>query len=137
MPSGNSITLWQTMMTSTQNGPLCFKKRDQIVSEYTNNFHTLRTKLGIKDYERHLILKYRSGLHWYIQTEMDSSTSLHLDPLIGMLSKSRRNFDKRISETLDLHAHRRSKARETLAYKTQDKERTTSPLHKQRRVMEI
>ena len=41
------------------------------MSEYTNNFHTLRTKLGIKDSERHLILKYHSGLHRYIQTEMD------------------------------------------------------------------
>ena len=49
---------------------LC-QERDQMVSEYTNNFHTLRTKLGIKDSERHLIMKYRSGLHRYIRTEMD------------------------------------------------------------------
>jgi hypothetical protein len=44
------------------------QKRDQTVSEYTNIFHTLRSKLGIKDSERHLVLKYRSGLHRYIQT---------------------------------------------------------------------
>jgi hypothetical protein len=49
---------------------LC-QKRDQMVSEYTNIFHTLRSKLGIKDSERHLVLKYHSGLHRYIQTEMD------------------------------------------------------------------
>ena len=30
------------------------QERDQTVSEYTNNFHTLRTKLGIKDSELHL-----------------------------------------------------------------------------------
>ena len=60
-------------------------------------------------------------------------TSIHLDLLIGMLSKSRRNFDKRTSETLDLEIHHRSKARETLAYRAQEKEMTTSPLHKQRR----
>ena len=42
------------------------QERDQTVSEYTNKFHTLRTKLGIKDSERHLVLKYRSGLHWYM-----------------------------------------------------------------------
>ena len=42
------------------------QERDQTVSEYTNNFHTLRTKMSIKDSERHLILKYHSGLHWYI-----------------------------------------------------------------------
>jgi hypothetical protein len=44
------------------------QKRDQMVSEYTNIFHTLRSKLGIKDSERHLVLKYHSGLHRYIQT---------------------------------------------------------------------
>jgi hypothetical protein len=27
--------------------------------------------LGIKDSERHLVLKYRGALHRYIQTEMD------------------------------------------------------------------
>jgi hypothetical protein len=46
-------------------------KRDQTVIEYTNIFHTFRSKLGIKDSEWHLILKYRNGLHRYIQTEMD------------------------------------------------------------------
>ena len=38
---------------------------------YTNKFHTLHTKLSIKYSERHLILKYRSGLHRYIRTKMD------------------------------------------------------------------
>jgi hypothetical protein len=33
-------------------------------------FDTLRTKLGIKDSERHLVLKYRGALHRYIQTEI-------------------------------------------------------------------
>ena len=42
------------------------QERDQMVSEYANKFHTLCTKLSIKDSERHLILKYRSGLHRYI-----------------------------------------------------------------------
>ena len=31
----------------------------------------MHTKLGIKDSERNLILKYRGALHRYIQTEMD------------------------------------------------------------------
>ena len=53
-----------------------------------------------------------------------------------MMSKSRRNFDKRTSETLDLRIHHRSKARETLARITQQKKMTTSPRHKQRREME-
>jgi hypothetical protein len=41
------------------------------VPKFTNTFHTLHTKLGIKDSEQHLVLKYRGALHRYIQTEMD------------------------------------------------------------------
>jgi hypothetical protein len=47
------------------------QKRDQTLPEYTNIFHTLRSKLGIKDSKRHLVLKYLCGLHRYIQIEMD------------------------------------------------------------------
>jgi hypothetical protein len=46
------------------------QKRDQTVPEYTI-FHTLCSKLGIKDSEQHLVSKYHSGLHRYIQTKMD------------------------------------------------------------------
>ena len=53
-----------------------------------------------------------------------------------MLSKSRRNFDQRTSENLDLRIHRIRKARETLARRTQQKKTTTSPHHKQRREIE-
>jgi hypothetical protein len=41
------------------------------VPDFTNIYHTLRTKLGIKDSERHLMLKYHGTLHRYIQTEME------------------------------------------------------------------
>jgi hypothetical protein len=44
------------------------QERDQTVPYFTNIFHTLRTKLGIKDSERHLVLKYHGCLHRYIQT---------------------------------------------------------------------
>ena len=47
------------------------QERGQEVLNITNTFHTLRTKLGIKDSEQHLVLKYRVSLHKYIQTEMD------------------------------------------------------------------
>ena len=47
------------------------QERDQVVSEFTNIFHTLRTKLGIRDSERHLVIKYRGFLHKYIQIEME------------------------------------------------------------------
>jgi hypothetical protein len=47
------------------------QERYQAMSDFTNIFHTLRTKLGIKDSERHPMLKYRGALHRYIQTEME------------------------------------------------------------------
>jgi hypothetical protein len=42
-----------------------------MVPEYTNIFHTLCSKLGIKDFEWNLVLKHCSVLHRYIQTKMD------------------------------------------------------------------
>jgi hypothetical protein len=47
------------------------QERDQAVPDFTNIFHTLRTKMGIKYWKRHLVLKYRGSLHRYIQTEME------------------------------------------------------------------
>lgn len=40
--------------------------RVQDVPEFTNIFHTIHTKLGIKDSELHLVLKYHDCLHKYI-----------------------------------------------------------------------
>ena len=45
--------------------------RDQDVHELMNFFHTLRTKLGIKVSEKHLVLMYHNFLHRYIQEEME------------------------------------------------------------------
>jgi hypothetical protein len=47
------------------------QERDQTIPYFTNIFYTLRTKLGIKDSEHHLMLKYCVYLHRYIQTEME------------------------------------------------------------------
>jgi hypothetical protein len=63
-PVGNyeeQYTRWTTLR----------QERGQAVLEFTNSFHTLRTKLGIKDSKRHLVLKYGGALHRYIQTVMD------------------------------------------------------------------
>jgi hypothetical protein len=49
---------------------LC-QERGQVVPKFRNTFHTLRTKLGIKDSKKHLVLKYRRALHRYIQIEME------------------------------------------------------------------
>jgi len=46
------------------------QERDQAVSEFTNIFHTLHTKLGIKDSDQYLMLKYCGGIHRYIRAEI-------------------------------------------------------------------
>jgi hypothetical protein len=43
----------------------------QAVSDFTNTFHTLHAKMGIKYSEQHLVLKYHKDLHRYIQTKMN------------------------------------------------------------------
>ena len=52
--------------------------------EFTNTFHTLRTKMGIKYFEQHLVLKYRGALHRYIQTEMDFLDISSLSVCLGL-----------------------------------------------------
>jgi hypothetical protein len=42
------------------------QERDKKMTEFTNTFHTLCTKMGIKDFKRHIVLKYHGGLHRYI-----------------------------------------------------------------------
>jgi hypothetical protein len=53
----DQYTIWTT---------LC-QERDQTVPNFTNIVHTVCTKLGVKYYEHHLVLKYRGYLHRYIQ----------------------------------------------------------------------
>jgi hypothetical protein len=48
-----------------------WQEKSQTMLEFTNTFHTLCTKMGIKDFEQHLVLKYCGALHRYIQTKMD------------------------------------------------------------------
>jgi hypothetical protein len=48
-----------------------WQERGQVIQEFTYTFHALHTKLGIKDSEQHLVLKYRGALHRYVQTKMD------------------------------------------------------------------
>jgi hypothetical protein len=68
------------------------QERGQAVLDFTNTFHTLRTKLGIKDFERHLVLKYRRALHRYIQTEMDFLDISSLGVAYRYVVKIKRKF---------------------------------------------
>jgi hypothetical protein len=71
------------------------QERGQEVVEFINTFHTFCTKLGIKDSETNLVLKYRGALHRYIQTEMCFMDISSLGVAIDMLLKSRRNLSTR------------------------------------------
>lgn len=44
---------------------------DQDMLEFANNFHTLITKLGIKDSKLHLVHKYHNFLHKYMKENME------------------------------------------------------------------
>jgi hypothetical protein len=68
------------------------QERGQAVLEFTNTFHTLHTKLGIKDSEQHLVLKYRGALHRYIQTEMDFLDILSLGAAYRYVVKIEQKF---------------------------------------------
>jgi hypothetical protein len=48
----NQYMIWTTLR----------QERGQTMPEFRNTFHTLRTKLGIKDSEQSIVLKYRGGL---------------------------------------------------------------------------
>ena len=67
------------------------QERGQAIPEFTNTFHNLCTKLGIKESKRNLVLKYRGALHkkWIF------CTSHHSVLLIDMLLKLSRNLSTR------------------------------------------
>jgi hypothetical protein len=65
------------------------QEKGQTVLEFTNTFHPLRTKMGIKDFERHLVLKYHGALHRYIQTKMDF---LNISSLGAYVVKIKKKF---------------------------------------------
>jgi hypothetical protein len=74
------------------------QERDQTIPDFTNIFHTLRTKLGIKESERHLVLKYRDCLHRFIQIEMDFLDITSLDVTYRYAVKIKQKFKQKRRE---------------------------------------
>eukprot|EP00253_Pinus_taeda_P029926 PITA_29926 len=72
--------------------------RDQDRLEFTNLFHTLRTKLGIKDSEQNLILKYCGCLHKYIQEEIEFLNISSLDTAYRYAIKLDQKFKQKKRE---------------------------------------
>jgi hypothetical protein len=116
------------------------QERDQTVPEFMNVFHTLHTKLGIKNYERHLVLKYRVDLHRYIQTEMEFLDISSLGAAYQYVVKIEQKLKQKTQPFGSRNPHSRSKKREAPTNRTKDREnmgnlRTTSPSHKKIRTM--
>jgi len=116
---------------------LC-QERDQTVPDFTNIFHTLRTKLGIKDFEPHLVLKYCGCLHRYIQTEMEFLDIASLGTAYRYAIKIEQKL-KQNNESLDLQTpHSRSREKATPTHTAGDQVemvalRTIRPSHNTRR----
>jgi hypothetical protein len=72
-----------------------WQEKGQAVPEFTNTFHTLRTKMGIKDSNRHLVLKYHGDLHRYIQNEMDFLDISSLSDAYRYVVKIKKKFRHR------------------------------------------
>jgi hypothetical protein len=89
------------------------KERGQEVLEFTNTFHTLHTKMGIKECEQHLVLTYRgvytdtSKLKWIFWI------SHHLVLHIDMLLKSSRNLGTKKNGSSDLQIYNNPSIRKT------------------------
>jgi len=70
MPSRMNSTMLEIMMISTRDGNFALGETKWCQSIATI-FHTLCSKLGIKDFDRHLFLKYYNSIQWYIQIDME------------------------------------------------------------------
>jgi len=71
------------------------------VPEFTNFFHTLSMKLGIKDSKKNLVLKYHGYLHRYILDEMEFLGMSSLSTTYRYAIKVAKILNRR-SHTLDL-----------------------------------
>jgi hypothetical protein len=77
---------------------MLWQQRDQDVHELTNLFHILRTNLGIKYSEKHLVLKYHSCLNRYILEEMDFLDISSLGTTYRYAAKIEKKFKQKKSD---------------------------------------
>jgi hypothetical protein len=68
LPLKNNTTLLEATRTSTRDGPPYLKKGTRQYQTSPIFSIPYATKSGIKDSERHMVLKYHGCLHRYIQT---------------------------------------------------------------------
>jgi hypothetical protein len=73
-------------------------ERDQAVSEFTNIFHTLHTKMGIKYSKRHTVLNYCISMHRYIQVEMEFLDILSLGTTYRYVVKIKQKIEQKMRQ---------------------------------------
>ena len=74
------------------------QESDQALPDFINIFHSLRTKMGIKDSERHLVLKYHGALHRYIQTKMEFLNISSLGVAYRYVVKIKQNLKQKMRQ---------------------------------------
>jgi hypothetical protein len=98
--------------------------KDQLVLEYSNTFHTLHTNMCIKDSKKHLVLKYRNGLHNYIQPIMEFLDISLVERITIVTSRLRKSFDIRVMKSLGTKIfHNKRRVKVDLILRIMDKER--------------
>jgi hypothetical protein len=110
------------------------QERGKIVLELKNTFHTLHTKIGIKYYERHIVIKYHRALHMYIQTEIEFLDISSLGATYRYVVKIEKKFKQHNKwEYLSLKNHNnQSMVKETIIHRISNL-KTTSPSYRKRR----
>jgi hypothetical protein len=91
----------------------------------------MRTKLGIKDSVRHLVLKYHGALHRYIYMEMDFLDISSLSAAYRYLLKFSRNLSIRTKGSSGMQIHNNQRMTKMALTNSSTK---TSPRHRKRRV---
>jgi hypothetical protein len=96
--------------------------------------------MGIKYFERLMVLKYHISLHRYIQIEMVFLDILSLGTAYQYAIKIEQKLKKQCNSLGLRTTHSKRKERESLTHRTKDREKmgnlmTTSPSHKQIRTM--
>jgi hypothetical protein len=111
-----------------------WQEKRQIVSGFTNTFHTLCAKMGIKDSEQHLVLKYCGALHRHIQTEMDFLNISSLGSSYRYVVKIEQKLGTRINGSLGQQIQNNQIM---VNMDLINNHQTTNPRHKTRMVKEI
>jgi hypothetical protein len=97
------------------------QERDQAMLDFTNIFHTLHNKMGIKYSEKHLVLKYRSALHDTSILKWNFWTSHPWARPTDMSSKSDRSSNKRRNNLGLGTPHKKCQERASPTHKTKDR----------------